>query len=183
MTTVKPEEIVSGYKYGWHDPEFKPVNVVRKGLDKDIVASISAMKNEPSGCASSACARWKSSSPSRCRSGASGAATSKATRWISTTSTTTSSRWKARARPGKTSRAEIKRTFDRLGIPEAERKFLAGVGAQYDSEVVYHKHPRGPGEAGRAVPGYGQRPARARGRLCESTSARSCRRRTTSSRP
>ncbi len=33
---------------------------------------------------------------------------------------------------------EIKRTFDRLGIPEAERKFLAGVGAQYDSEMVYH---------------------------------------------
>ncbi len=32
----------------------------------------------------------------------------------------------------------IKRTFDRLGIPDAERKFLAGVGAQYDSEVVYH---------------------------------------------
>jgi Fe-S cluster assembly protein SufB len=32
----------------------------------------------------------------------------------------------------------IKRTFERLGIPEAERKFLAGVGAQYDSEVVYH---------------------------------------------
>ena len=33
---------------------------------------------------------------------------------------------------------EVKKTFDRLGIPEAERKFLAGVGAQYDSEVVYH---------------------------------------------
>jgi Fe-S cluster assembly protein SufB len=32
----------------------------------------------------------------------------------------------------------IKRTFDRLGIPQAERQFLAGVGAQYDSEVVYH---------------------------------------------
>ena len=32
----------------------------------------------------------------------------------------------------------IRRTFDRLGIPEAERKFLAGVGAQYDSETVYH---------------------------------------------
>ncbi|WP_026370908.1 Fe-S cluster assembly protein SufB [Kallotenue papyrolyticum] len=32
----------------------------------------------------------------------------------------------------------IKRTFERLGIPEAERKFLAGVGAQYESEVVYH---------------------------------------------
>ena len=32
----------------------------------------------------------------------------------------------------------IKQTFERLGIPEAERKFLAGVGAQYESEVVYH---------------------------------------------
>lgn len=34
--------------------------------------------------------------------------------------------------------ANIKETFTRLGIPEAERKFLAGVGAQYDSEMVYH---------------------------------------------
>src|SRR5689334_1352978 len=35
--------------------------------------------------------------------------------------------------------AEIKDTFDRLGIPQAERKFLAGVTAQYESEAVYHK--------------------------------------------
>ncbi|MGP4068968.1 Fe-S cluster assembly protein SufB [Halobacillus sp. B29] len=33
---------------------------------------------------------------------------------------------------------EIKNTFDRLGIPEAEQKYLAGVSAQYESEVVYH---------------------------------------------
>ena len=33
---------------------------------------------------------------------------------------------------------DIKDTFDRLGIPEAEKTSLAGVGAQYDSEVVYH---------------------------------------------
>jgi Fe-S cluster assembly protein SufB len=33
---------------------------------------------------------------------------------------------------------QIKQTFEKLGIPEAERSFLAGVGAQYDSEVVYH---------------------------------------------
>ena len=33
---------------------------------------------------------------------------------------------------------QIKDTFERLGIPEAERAFLSGVGAQYDSEVVYH---------------------------------------------
>src|SRR3989442_1782087 len=35
-------------------------------------------------------------------------------------------------------RGDIKRTFDRLAVPEAERKFLAGVAAQYESEVVYH---------------------------------------------
>ena len=34
--------------------------------------------------------------------------------------------------------SEIKETFDKLGIPEAEQKFLAGVSAQYESEVVYH---------------------------------------------
>jgi Fe-S cluster assembly protein SufB len=33
---------------------------------------------------------------------------------------------------------DIKNTFDRLGVPEAERKFLAGLGAQYESEMVYH---------------------------------------------
>jgi Fe-S cluster assembly protein SufB len=34
---------------------------------------------------------------------------------------------------------DIKNTFERLGIPQAERKYLAGVGAQYESEVVYHQ--------------------------------------------
>ncbi|MBC2889298.1 Fe-S cluster assembly protein SufB [Gordonibacter massiliensis (ex Traore et al. 2017)] len=33
---------------------------------------------------------------------------------------------------------DVKNTFDRLGIPQAERAYLAGVGAQYDSELVYH---------------------------------------------
>jgi Fe-S cluster assembly protein SufB len=33
---------------------------------------------------------------------------------------------------------DVKRTFDKLGIPEAEQKFLSGVGAQYESEMVYH---------------------------------------------
>ena len=33
---------------------------------------------------------------------------------------------------------KIKKTFDRLGVPEAERAFFAGVGAQYDSETIYH---------------------------------------------
>src|SRR5690554_7541983 len=33
---------------------------------------------------------------------------------------------------------EIKKTFERLGIPEAERNYLAGVSSQFESEVVYH---------------------------------------------
>ena len=33
---------------------------------------------------------------------------------------------------------EIRDTYDKIGIPEAEKRFLAGVGAQYDSEVIYH---------------------------------------------
>ena len=53
---------------------------------------------------------------------------------------------------------DIKRTFERLGIPESERKFLAGVEAQFDSEAVYSNikkavcRPRGDlhGEHGRA---------------------------------
>ena len=46
---------------------------------------------------------------------------------------------RSRAAPGTRCPDDIKNTFDRLGIPEAERKFLAGVGAQYESEVVYHQ--------------------------------------------
>jgi len=34
--------------------------------------------------------------------------------------------------------ANMKETYDRIGVPQAEREFLAGVGAQYDSEVIYH---------------------------------------------
>ena len=34
---------------------------------------------------------------------------------------------------------DIKDTFERLGVPQAERKYLAGSAAQYESEIVYHK--------------------------------------------
>ena len=33
---------------------------------------------------------------------------------------------------------KVKETFDKLGIPDAEKKYLAGIGAQYESEVIYH---------------------------------------------
>ena len=49
----------------------------------------------------------------------------------------------------------IKNTFEKLGIPEAERKFLAGVGAQYESEVIYHSLREDLQGAGRHLPGHG----------------------------
>ena len=44
----------------------------------------------------------------------------------------------SKSNPGMMFLKRLKNTFDKLGIPEAERKFLAGVGAQYESEMVYH---------------------------------------------
>ena len=58
---------------------------------------------------------------------------------------------------------DVKNTFDRLGIPEAERKFLSGVGAQYESESVYHQVNEDLAQAGRDLHGHGHRAARARG--------------------
>ena len=78
--------------------------------------------------------------------------------------------------------ADIKDTWDKLGIPEAEKKYLAGVGAQYESEVVYHKLQADLEAQGRALPRHGLGPARARGASSSSTSGRSSPRTTTSSR-
>ena len=55
---------------------------------------------------------------------------------------------------------DIKDTFERLGIPQAERKSLAGVGAQYDSELVYHNVKDVRGRRGRGVYRHGERPPR-----------------------
>ena len=60
-------------------------------------------------------------------------------RSTSTTSSTTSGRPRSRSTVWEDLPAEIIDTWDKLGIPEAEKKYLAGVGAQYESEVVYHK--------------------------------------------
>ena len=75
----------------------------------------------------------------------------------------------------------IKETYEKLGIPEAERKYLAGVTAQYESEVVYHRN-REDLEKSRAFcsPTWTPRCASTR-RSFRSTSERSSRRTTTSS--
>src|SRR3712207_6760864 len=130
------QDINSDYneRFGFHDPEnylFK----APKGLTRELVEQISAFKNEP--------------------------------RWMLEFRLKALDHFLARSMPTwgspmlagvdfddihyfvrASERAErswddvpedVKKTFDRLGIPEAERKFLAGVGAQYESEVVYHQ--------------------------------------------
>ncbi|GIX45989.1 MAG: Fe-S cluster assembly protein SufB [Candidatus Tectimicrobiota bacterium] len=120
------------YKFGFRDPE-QVVYKARKGLSREVVEEISAIKGEP---------QWMRDFRLRA---------------LEIFFQKPLPRWGARLdelnfddiyyyvkpaeREGRTwdeVPETIKRTFDRLGIPEAERKFLAGVGAQYDSEVVYH---------------------------------------------
>jgi Fe-S cluster assembly protein SufB len=139
MTTQKAGDIVSGYKYGWHDPEFKPVNEVKKGLDRDVVAQISELKNEP---------QWMREFRLRSLEQFESKPMPYGAFWGGSIENYDLDfndiyyyvkPMEGQGRSWDEVPDEIKRTFDKLGIPEAERKFLAGVGAQYDSEVVYHK--------------------------------------------
>ena len=133
MSDAKILEGIGEYQYGFKDPEtyvFKS----RKGLDRKVVEQISAMKGEP---------QWmlefrlkaldhflKRPIPT----------------WGGDLSHLNLDDIYYYVKPtDKESQSwddvpeAIKGTFDKLGIPEAERKFLAGVGAQYESEMVYHK--------------------------------------------
>ena len=77
----------------------------------------------------------------------------------------------------------IKNTYEKLGIPEAERKYLAGVTAQYESEVVFHRNREDLERLGRALLRHGHRGARVPRPRAASTSAPSSRPTTTSSPP
>ncbi len=121
------------YKYGFHDSVDNYSFQSGRGLNREIVHQISDMKDEPQWMRDY---RLKAldvfwSKPTPQWGGLLNELNYDDIRYF----------MKAADRQGKTwddVPAEIKNTFEKLGIPEAERKFLAGVGAQYDSEVVYH---------------------------------------------
>ena len=126
------ENVKDEYKYGWSQPEnyaFKS----RKGLDHDIVDQISVMKGEP---------EWMR----QLRHEALDVFLSKPIpTWGADLSAIDYQDIYYYIKPVESQSkswddvpADIKETFDKLGIPEAERKFLAGAGAQYESEAVYH---------------------------------------------
>jgi Fe-S cluster assembly protein SufB len=125
-------EGVGDYKWGFRDPD-ELVFKARKGLDREIVEQISHMKEEP---------EWmldfrlkgldhfnKRPMPT----------------WGGDLTKLNLDEIYFYAKPADEEGKSwddvpdtIKETFDRLGIPEAEQKFLSGVGAQYESEMVYH---------------------------------------------
>ncbi len=118
-------------KYDFHT-DSTPIFKARKGVDREIVAQISEMKKEPAWMRDF---RLKSleifeSKPMPKWGGDVGAINLQDIYYY----------LKPTDHQGKTwddVPEEIKRTFDRLGIPEAEKKYLAGVKAQFESEVVY----------------------------------------------
>ncbi|MBN1666337.1 MAG: Fe-S cluster assembly protein SufB [Anaerolineales bacterium] len=120
------------YKYGFSDPETY-VFRSRKGLDRTVVEQISQMKGEP---------EWMLEY--RLRALAHFEQRPLPT-WGGDISKLDLDNIYYYVKPAEASSKSwddvpdtIKNTFDRLGIPEAEQKFLAGVGAQYESEMVYH---------------------------------------------
>src|SRR5580658_4382067 len=136
MTTDTPvleENIgVGDYQYGFHDPTDKYVFQSRRGLDRDIVQQISEMKNEPD---------WMRKfrldaleiffqKPMPTWGGDLSHMDFQDIFYYVKASQGQEKSWDDVP-------DDIRKTYDRLGIPEAEKKYLAGVKAQYESEVVY----------------------------------------------
>ena len=129
---TKDVGVSSEYKYGFHDPD-KSVFKAEKGLSRELVCQISEMKSEPD---------WMRDyrlqaldifyqKPMPNWGGHLGDLDFDNIYYYVKPSDGVERSWDDVP-------DDIKKTFDRLGIPEAEKKFLAGIGAQYDSEVVYH---------------------------------------------
>ncbi len=125
-------EDMGRYKYGFHDKE-DYVFRAPKGLNREVVESISSMKGEPQWMLDfrlKALAHFQQRPMPTWGADLSGLDLDNIYFYVKPTEGTGKS-WDDVP-------DTIKNTFDKLGIPEAERKFLAGVGAQYESEMVYH---------------------------------------------
>jgi len=131
MSTSQAVDI-GDYKFGFAFPD-QSVFKTRKGLDEEVVNAISRHKNEPDWMRKFRLRSYKAF------------LNKKMPNWGANLSEIDFNNIYYYAKPVEQQQRSwddvpesIKETFERIGIPEAERKFLAGVGAQYDSEVVYH---------------------------------------------
>ncbi|HXF58175.1 MAG TPA: Fe-S cluster assembly protein SufB [Actinomycetota bacterium] len=127
------KELARGYRFGWRDPEhyvFKP----KKGLSEEIVEEISWMKGEPDWMRKfrlKAYRHFVQRPMPWWGADLSGIDFDDIYYYIKPT--------EGQAKSWDELPPEIRETWDRLGIPEAEKKYLGGVTAQYESEVVYHR--------------------------------------------
>jgi Fe-S cluster assembly protein SufB len=133
--TVHPElDGLGRYEYGWHDSDSAGA-LAKRGLSQDVVREISALKDEPEWMLQTRlkALRLFDKKPMPA--------------WGSDLSAIDFDNIKYFVRSTEKQAAswddlpeDIKNTYDRLGIPEAEKqRLVAGVAAQYESEVVYHK--------------------------------------------
>jgi Fe-S cluster assembly protein SufB len=131
-TSPESDVGVGEYQYGFHDPTDKYIFTARKGIDRDIVTQISALKNEP---------EWMREfrlnaleiffrKPLPTWGGELRDLNFQDIHYYVRASANQEKSWDDVPE-------DIRKTYDRLGIPEAEKKYLAGVKAQYESEVVY----------------------------------------------
>src|SRR3989304_4839807 len=134
MASTSPLGIdLERYKWGFHDSQDKYVFKARKGLDADVVNQISHMKGEPDWMRAfrlHAYEHFTRRPMPQWGADLNQIDFNDIYYYLKPT--------EGKGRTWEEGPAEIKRTFDRLGIPEAEKKYLAGVGAQYESESVYH---------------------------------------------
>ena len=142
---VSPSEMIEEYRHGFHDSESNYVFKSDKGLTREIVERISSMKDEPAWMHDFRLKAYEIFKSKPMPSWGDTALLSEIDfgdihYFVKSTDQTERS-WDDVPE-------DIKRTFDRLGIPEAERKFLSGVSAQYESEVVYHSTSKALDEQG-----------------------------------
>ncbi|MDY0133921.1 MAG: Fe-S cluster assembly protein SufB [Acholeplasmatales bacterium] len=131
-TKKKYDEIIGDYKYGFKT-ESKPVIKTEKGLNEDIVKKISAYKNEPKWMLDYRLKSYEyfiNKENPTWGPDLSNINIQDLTYFIRSSDKVSTS-WEDVPK-------EIKETFEKLGIPEAEKKFLAGVSTQFESEVVYN---------------------------------------------
>ncbi len=119
-------------RYDFKDPE-KFVYKIQRGLRRDVIEEISAVKNEPQWMREFRLASYEQFAKKPMPLWGADLKPINFDEYIYYMKTT-----EKMGKSWEEVPEYIKNTFDRLGIPEAERKFLAGVGAQYESEVVYH---------------------------------------------
>ena len=134
-TNTNARDAVGEYKWGFHD-DVKPLFIAEKGLNAEMIREMSKMKGEPEWMLEQ---RLDALETFRTLQDPSWAGSPELLKEIDFDNI----HYYVRATDRDASKWEdvpqyIKDTFDKLGIPEAERQFLAGAGAQYDSEVVYH---------------------------------------------